>query len=180
MKNLFITSSIILLFCMSCKNSKNDESNDLIENDRSEIPEDFYEIQFESESNSAKIFNSDGSVFSQPDEDMNPEIHKSEDFNADKKEDLMIYLGACGTGGCVYGIFLNQYDNYYKLVFMDYLKGPDFKKDENGFLKISSYEEVEAYDPSRLYVTTFKFDQEKYTYLLDTSYISYDTLFINE
>lgn len=71
------------------------------------------------------------------------EPYKNGDFNADGKEDIMVYLGACGTGGCMYPIFLNQNKNYYKLAFMDYLKEAQFEKEKNGFISVKSYVEIE-------------------------------------
>ena len=110
--------------------------------------------------------------FSLPDESSKTEPYKIADFNGDKKEDILVYMGACGTGGCVYGLFLNQFDDYYTLAFMDYLKSPDFEKDENGYLSIKSYEEVEAYDPSKLDVSVFKLEEGIYHF--DTSYVYID------
>ena len=83
-------------------------------------------------------------------------------------------MGACGTGGCVYAVFLNQYYNKYKLVFEDYLKSPELIEEENGYLSIKSYEEVEAYNPSKLHVSKFKFDTKRDYFILDTSYIFID------
>lgn len=89
------------------------------------------------------------------------------DFNADKKQDFWLYLGACGTGGCMYALFLNQYDDYYHLAFFDYLTYPSFEKDENGCLSILSHEEVEPYNPSNFSITKYKFDKRTNQFELD-------------
>jgi hypothetical protein len=73
------------------------------------------------------------SDFELPDKLAKTEPYGNEDFNADGKEDVLVYLGACGTGRFMYGLFLKQIDNYYKLAFMDYLKNPEFKVEKNGF-----------------------------------------------
>lgn len=114
--------------------------------------------------------------FELPDSSAKTEPFKTGDFNADNKKDVMVYLGACGTGGCMYGLFLNQYDNYYKLAFMDYLKGAEFKTDKNGLWIIKSFEEIEPYNPSKLQVSNFKFDKGKYYYHLDTTFVHHDTI----
>lgn len=109
--------------------------------------------------------------FSLPDSSAKIDIYKFGDFNADGKKDVMVYLGACGTGGCMYGLFLNQYKNNYKLAFMDYLKNAEFKIDKNGLWIIKSFEEIEAYNPSKLQVSVFKFEKNKYHYQLDTTFV---------
>lgn len=114
------------------------------------------------------------SDFKFPEPAFNCEPYKFADFNADSKEDVLINLGACGTGGCMYGLFLKQYDNNYKLVFIDYLKNIDFVIEKNGFWKIKSSEEVEAYNPSKLQISIFKFDKKKYEYVLDTTFVYHD------
>lgn len=96
------------------------------------------------------------------------------DFNADNKEDILVNLGACGTGGCMCGLFLKQYDNYYKLAFMGYLKNPEFKVEKNGLWTIESSEEIEPYNPSKLQMSIFKLDKSKYQYKLDTTFVYYD------
>ena len=115
------------------------------------------------------------SDFSLPDDSAKTELFKFADFNGDKKNDVLVYLGACGTGGCMYGLFLNQYDNYYELAFIDYLKNPTFEKEENGFLAIKSFEEIEPYDPSKLNVSIFRFDSNQYQ--IDTTFVYDDTTY---
>ena len=74
----------------------------------------------------------------------------------------------------MYGLFLNQYDNFYKLVFMDYLKNAEFEVEKNGLWTIESSEELEPYNPSKIQITTFKFDKSNYEYVRDTSFVHYD------
>ncbi len=107
--------------------------------------------------------------FSLPDKSAKIEPFKFADFNGDRKGDILVYLGACGTGGCMYGLFLNQYDNYYELAFMDYLKNPTFEKERNGFFAIKSFEEIEPYNPSKLNVSIFRFESNEYQ--LDTTFV---------
>lgn len=116
----------------------------------------------------------ENSDFELPDSSAKTEPYKSGDFNADGKKDILIYLGACGTGGCMYGLFLNQYDKYYKLAFIDYLKNTEFKIDKDGLWTIESSEEIEPYNPSKLQITIFKFDKEKYQYEQDTTFVYID------
>lgn len=99
------------------------------------------------------------------------EITTIEDFNADGKKDVLVNLKACGTGGCLAGLFLNQHANYYKLAFLDYLKNPKYEKEKEGLWTIRSSEELEAYNPSKLKISVFKFNKVKYKYELDTTYI---------
>ncbi len=176
MKYLSTFTLCLVLIIMGCKNSdkgKSDEHNEKIE---VKIPDSLYKLEINNEENFIKINAPEKLNFSLPDSSAKTEPYKFEDFNGDGKEDVMIYLGACGTGGCMYGLFLNQYDDYYKLAFMDYLKGPEFEKEKSGFWIINSFEEVEAYDPSKLHVSIYKFDQVRNYYQLDSTYISYDTI----
>ena len=121
--------------------------------------------------NFVRIIPPKNSDFDFPDSSAKTEPYKNGDFNADGKEDILVYLGACGTGGCMYGLFLNQYDKFYKLVFMDYLKNVEFKVEKNGLWTIKSSEELEPYSPSKIQITTFKFDENKYQYEVDTTYV---------
>lgn len=57
---------------------------------------------------------------------------------------------------------------------MDYLKNIEFEITENGFWTIFSCEELEAYNPSKLFVSIYKFDKKTYLYELDSTYIFYD------
>jgi hypothetical protein len=77
-------------------------------------------------------------------------------------------MGACGSGGCMYGLFLNQYDNYYKLAYYDYLKNVAFIVEKNGLWTIQSSEELEPNNPSKMQISNFKFDSSTSQYEPDT------------
>ena len=176
MKNTFIFTIILVLISLSCKNAKTEKRTSRSEK-RSEIePDSLFQLAYIKAENYFRITPPKKSNFHLHDSSAILTAYKFEDFNGDKKEDVMIDFGGRGTGGSEYGIFLNEYGTYYRLVFMDYLKGPQFEKEKDGSWSISSYEELRAYDPSRLHVAVFKFDQENYYYDLDTAYIYYDTI----
>ncbi|TDG36847.1 hypothetical protein EZJ43_06085 [Pedobacter changchengzhani] len=136
--------------------------------------EDLFKLDFNSKGDYVKITPSKKSGFKFPDKSAKTAPVKFGDFNADHKKDVLVNLGACGTGGCMYGLFLKQYNNFYKLVFMDYLKNMEFKVEKNGLWTIESSEEIEAYNPSKLRITVFKFDKKKYRYKLDRTYTYID------
>ncbi|GAA0737748.1 hypothetical protein [Gaetbulibacter jejuensis] len=170
---------LIFLFLFSCQTKKGQKENTDISNfkqtDKSiNKNEHLFTLNEINSENLVKIIPPKNSDFELPDSTAKTEPYKNEDFNADGKNDIMVYLGACGTGGCIYGIFLNQNQNYYKLVFMDYLKGAEFEVENNGFISVKSYEEIEPYNPSKLSVTKFKFNETKYKYELDTTYVYLD------
>lgn len=175
MKN---TIGCILLVLISCqakqekgitKKSSSSQTNELINNNDS-----LFILNEKSSENFVRIIPPKDSDFEFPDSSAKTESYKNGDFNADGKEDILVNLGACGTGGCMYGLFLNQHDNFYKLVFMGYLKNAEFKVEENGLWTIQSSEELEPYHPSKIQITTFKFDKRKYEYKLDTTFVHYD------
>ncbi len=124
--------------------------------------------------NSVQIVPPKSSNFTLPDSTFIIYSFKRGDFNADGKEDILVNLGACGTGGCVYALFINQDENHYSLAFKDYLKNIEFEISENGFWTIFSSEELEAYNPSKLFVSIYKFNKKTYLYELDSTYIHYD------
>jgi hypothetical protein len=124
--------------------------------------------------NFIRIIPPKNSEFEFPDSSAKTEPYKHGDFNADGKVDILVYLGACGTGGCMYGLFLNQYDDFYKLAFMDYLKNAEFKVEKNGMWIIESSEELEPYNPSKIKISTFRFDKTTYKYKMDTTFVSYN------
>ncbi len=173
------TIGFILLILISCKTKQErknttdklslTQSNKAINNIDS-----LFVINEKISEHFVRIIPPKNSGFQFPDSSAKIEPYKNADFNADGKEDILVYLGACGTGGCMYGLFLNQNDNFYKLVFMDYLKNVDFKVQKNGLWTIESSEEVEPYNPSKIKMTTFKFDLSKYQYIVDTTFIYYD------
>lgn len=115
-----------------------------------------------------------GSDFSLPDSSDEIYAYEYRDFNTDNKEDVLVRMGACGIGGCMYGLFLNQHDNHYKIAFFDYLKNVEYETDENGFWLMRSIEELRPYDPSVVAITIYKFDKTTYFYQLDTGYIYID------
>ncbi len=164
-----------LLTLMSCSNHKETmvvDNTKNIQQNTERIPQDsLFVLDIIKSDYYVRITPPTNNDFSLPDSSENIEPFKFADFNADNKQDVLVYLGACGTGGCMYGLFLNEYDNKYKLVFMDYLKNPQFEIAQDSLWIIKSFEEAEAYDPSKLYVTVFKLDTSKSTYLLDTTYI---------
>lgn len=137
-------------------------------------PDRLFKIDIKRNENSVKITPPKNSDFVLPDGSAKIKVYKFGDFNADKKEDILVSLGACGTGGCIYGLFLNQGGNYYKLAFMDYLKNATFKIEKNGLWTIISSEEIEPYNPSKLQITVFKFDKNTYHYKKSSTYISAD------
>ena len=174
MRHLFFFTFYPLLITTSCNDSGG--SNYSVNNRPILTTDSLFELDYKIDENFVKINPPNTSEFSLPDSSSKTEPYQFGDFNADGKEDVMVYLGACGTGGCMYGLFLNQFENYYKLVFYEYLKGPEFVIEKNGFWVIKSFEEVEAYDPSQLYVSIYKFNPKTYYYTLDTLFISVDKL----
>ena len=175
MKSILI-SIIILLISFLVK-----QENKIVENNINPILQNpienengLFKLEIKRMENFVRIIAPKNSGFELPDSSAKTEIYKFGDFNADKKEDVLVHLGACGTGGCMYGLFLKQFDNYYKLGFMDYLKNAEFKIGKNGLWTITSSEEIEAYNPSKLQITEFKFDKTKYKYEVDTTYVYID------
>ncbi len=128
----------------------------------------------ESSENFVRIIPPKNSDFEFPDSSAKAEPYKNGDFNADGKEDILVCVGTCGTGACLCSLFLNQYDNFYKLVFIDYLKNVEFNVDKNGIWTIESSEEFEPYNPFKIQITTFKFDKSKYQYKIDTIFVYCD------
>ena len=55
---------------------------------------------------------------------------------------------------------------------MDYLKNPEFITEKDGLWTIQSSEELEPYNPSKIQVTTFKFNTKTEQYELDKTYVS--------
>ena len=178
MKN--ILKLILLTSLISCqsKQESNNSTGLVIQKTSEQIQtvkqDSLFILDIKLNENFVRITVPKNSDFEFPDSSAKTEPYKFGDFNADKKEDILVYLGACGTGGCMYGLFLNQYDNHYKLAFMDYLKNAEFKIEKNGLWTIESSEEIEPYNPTKLQITTFKFDINKYQYKLDTTYIYTD------
>lgn len=130
-----------------------------------------FQLDFLEAGNVVQINSPKHSDFYLPNDDTELKPFKLADFNNDGKEDILINLGECGTGGCMFGLFLNQFDNYYTLAYSDYLKNPDFKEDKNGKIVILSSEEINPYDPSKLSISIFKFNSNSEQYEKDTTYI---------
>lgn len=102
------------------------------------------------------------------------EFEADRDFNGDQKTDVIVCFGGCGSGGCMYGVFIKQFGSYYRLAFFDYLKNKEYEIEKNGCLKIVSSEELNPYDPSQLQISSFWYDKRKHAYQLDTSYVFTD------
>lgn len=170
----FILFLPIFIFIFSCNPSKKENHNkvegkSVIENI---IQDSLFKLHIVESENFVRIDPQGSTDFSLPDSSAKTEPYKIDDFNADGKSDVMIYMGACGAGGvCMYSLFLKQDDAYYRLAFMEYLKGAKVEKDKEGFLVIKSFEEVEAYDPSKLQVSVYTFNQDKYLYELDSTFV---------
>lgn len=176
MKNII---GLILLFLISCQVKQ--EPHSIVYNSRPEQlhksitnQDGLFLLQVNSKENFVSITPPENSDFELPDSSAKIEPFKYGDFNADGRGDILVYLAACGTGGCVYGLFLNQYERFYKLAYFDYLKNTEFKVEENGFWTIESSEELEPYNPSRIQITSFKYNKNSNQYELDTSYVHSD------
>lgn len=168
---------LVLLISCQIKQEKKDNKNEVrfeqIEKSKNN-KDSLFVLNEKISKNFVRIIPPKNSDFDFPDSLAKTEPYKKGDFNADGKEDILVYLGACGTGGCMYGLFLNQNNKFYKLVFMDYLKNPEFIVEENGLWTIKSSEELEPYNSSKIQITTFEFDNSKYEYKLDTTFVHYD------
>lgn len=166
--------ALTLIFLISCQSRLERENTTPIQYKSTKHNENLFKLEFKPDKNFVIISPPENSDFALPDSLAQIEPSKFEDFNADGKEDVLVHLGSCGTGGCMAGIFLKQFDNYYKLVFMDYLKSVEYKVEKNGFWTIESTEEIEAYNPSKLQISVYKFDENEYQYKLDTTYVHID------
>ncbi len=185
MKSIVVLISLFLISCQAKQEPKSFECNLKSEQlDKSITNQDsLFMLQVKISENFVRIIPPKNSEFELPDSSIKTEPFKYGDFNADGKEDILVYLGACGTGGCMYGLFLNQYDNYYQLAYFDYLKKAEFNVEKNGLWTIQSSEELEPHNPSKIQITIFKFDKNTNQYELDTTYLYYDKkteIMINE
>lgn len=167
---LSIGLGLLLLSLGSCSNKQNTAITTNQKNNFIKEQDTLYTLTIDTSGNTVAITAPDRD-FELPDSTAQLFPYKLADFNNDKKEDVLVYMGACGTGGCMYGLFLKQYADRYQLAFMDYLKNPEFEKDKNGQLLINSYEEAEAFNPSKLHVSVFKFDPKTYSYIPNTTYV---------
>ena len=111
------------------------------------------------------------SDFTVPDADINPTPEDYVDFNGDGKQDAFINFGACGTGGCMYGVFIFEYENLYSLAYYDYLNDVEFEEEDNGFMSIISYEDFDPYNPFQYKVTIYKLDEKSYQYEIGSTFI---------
>ncbi|MBW1297908.1 hypothetical protein [Aquimarina litoralis] len=179
MKNLIGCILLVLISCQGKQEPKNikdttNESSFKQDNKTINNTDGLFILKEIISENFVRIIPPKNADFEFPDSSAKTEPFKNGDFNADGKIDILVYLGACGTGGCMYGLFLNQYDDFYKLVFMDYLKNAEFKVEKSGVWTIESSEELEPYNPSKIQITTFKFDKSKYEYIIDTTFVHHD------
>jgi hypothetical protein len=176
MKQIIIILGLTLFILTSCNNKQAEiEKTEIATSiDRLDNQDNLFIIEEKISENFVRIISPKNSDFELPDSLAKTEPYKYGDFNADGKQDILVYLGACGTGGCMYGLFLNQHDIFYKLAFMGYLKNVEFKIENDGLWTIESSEELEPYNPSKIQITIFKFDKKTYQYELDTTYVYYD------
>lgn len=168
----------MLVLMISCihngENKKTERDTKLAQNGKRNNKANLFRLELKLHEDFVGIKAPEKSNFELPDSSAKTELFKLGDFNADNKEDILVYLGACGTGGCMYGLFLKQYGNYYQLAFLDYLKNAEFRKEKNGLWTIQSSVEVEPYNPSKLQVSVFKWDKNKLHYKLDSTYVTID------
>ncbi|MBX7243842.1 MAG: hypothetical protein K1X92_19025 [Bacteroidia bacterium] len=174
-----IIGLILLLFLISCRAKQEPKSAEVnlksVQLDKTITNQDsLFILQVNLSENFVRIIPPEISYFELPDNSVKTEPFRYGDFNADGREDILVYMGACGTGGCMYGLFLNQYDNYFKLAFFDYLKNAEFKVEKNGLWTIQSSEELEPYNPYKLQISIFKFNKDKYKYEMDSAFVYLD------
>ncbi len=176
MKSIIVFILIFFLFLFQRNKEDKVVEEDISSKQNKSITkqDSLFKLEIKLNENFVKISPPENSDFELPDSFATIEPYKIGDFNADNKEDVLVYLGACGTGGCMYGLFLNQYNNYYKLALLDYLKNAEFTVEKNGLWTIESSEELEPYNPSKLQITIFKFDRNKDQYFVDTTYVYID------
>ena len=139
-----------------------------------EKPDSLFTLDLIEKGNSVRILGPKGSDFSLPEGGDTVSIYKKGDFNADGKKDIMVSLGACGTGGCMYALFLNQSGRKYNMAFYEYLKNPVFKIEKDGLWTIKSYEGIEPYNPSKLHVSVYKYNPKKMNYGLHKTFVQLD------
>lgn len=162
-----------MISCFSKKEFKVFQENySLKKEEKSTLIQDsLFTIGLKVPENFIKILPPKNSTFELPDSSAQIQLVKNVDFNTDGKKDLMVNFGACGKGACMYGLFLNQYDNKYTLAFFNYLQNIDFKIEKNGMWNIESSDALEPYDPSKIQITVYKYVKNANRYLLDTTYV---------
>lgn len=173
MKTIPLLALLLLIFTKVLQNDEKSTGNLFLQEDvkAKEEPDSLFTLDLEEEENSVRIQSPKGSDFTLPEGGDTAVISKKGDFNADGKPDIMVYLGACGTGGCMYALFLKQYARKYHLAFNDYLKNPVFKVEKEGLWTIKSYEEIEPYHPSKLNVSVYTYNRKKKTFELHSSFV---------
>ena len=169
--SIVLVGLFMLLSCERKLDWKSDGKNLEIPKPAKQEGNGFFIINMQPNSNMVEVIPPKNLDFELPDSSAIIERVKLGDFNADRKEDVLVFLGACGTAGCMYALFLRQNKQFFKLVFLDYLKNPEFKIEKDGLWTIESYEELEPYNPSRIQKTMFKFDQDSYHYQVDSSFV---------
>lgn len=174
---------LLSLFLLGCSNahqrrqasSKKTESNDLrrqTSSKKTESNELIYEIYADDLwATVVNIKEPKGRKVIFPEGGKQRSVVIRKDVTNDQKADLLIDLGACGTGGCLYGLFVKVAEHRFKLAFFDYLKNPAFVKNIEGDLVLQSSEETEAGNPYRVHYTEYRFEKKSATFKLDTTYI---------
>jgi hypothetical protein len=171
MKSILILLLLLITYKSKQANKTVDNNLNPRQNKQIQKQDSLFILHIKANENFVRIIKPKNSSFELPDSSAKTEPYKYGDFNADNKEDVLVYLGACGTGACMYGLFLKQYDHYYKLAFLNYLKNTKFRVEKNGLWTIETSEEIEPYNTSKLQMSIFKFDKNKYQYQLDTTYV---------
>ncbi|MGE9312752.1 hypothetical protein ACLOAU_13970 [Niabella sp. CJ426] len=175
MKCIRVAVLVLLISCINNReNKKTERDTKLTQKEKRNNKANLFRLDLKLHEDFVSIKAPEKSNFELPDSSAKTAPFKLGDFNADNKEDILVYLGACGTGGCMYGLFLKQYGNYYQLAFFDYLKNAEFKIEKNGLWTIQSSVETEPYNPSKLQVSLFKWDKKNSHYELDSTYLYID------
>lgn len=132
--------------------------------------EEPFKIEHIDDGKAIEIFPLNHTEFELPDSSWEISVFQIMDFNADQKSDLMLNMGACGTGGCIYNIFLQAEENTYCLALSSYLKNTEFIEVEDASINILSSETVRPYDPSEIQYYLYRFIPSEQEYNLDTTY----------
>jgi hypothetical protein len=173
MKSILVFLLFFMISCFSRKEFKVFQENYSLKKEKKStlIQDSLFTIGLKVPENFIKILPPKNSTFELPDSSAQIQLVKNVDFNTDGKKDLMVNFGACGKGACMYGLFLNQYDNKYTLAFFNYLQNIDFKIEKNGMWNIESSDALEPYDPSKIQITVYKYVKNANRYLKDTTYV---------
>ena len=169
--SIVLVGLFMLLSCGGKLNRKSDGKNLEIPKPAKQEGNGFFIINMQPNSNLVEVIPPKNLDFELPDSSTIIERVKLGDFNADRKEDVLVYLGACGTAGCMYALFLNHFENQYQLAFMDYLKNVEFGIAGDGLWTIQSSEELDPYDPSKIQISRYKFDKREVRYKLDETFV---------